>query len=77
MGSFNMVLCTDVILTEISQGFSQRDVALSYAMAIKSDRAGADKPDWKRINEAIVAQWSPAGLERVKALAWELLTEAS
>lgn len=69
----NLVCCTQVILNEIAQGISQKSVALSYAMAIKSEAQGADEPDWPAINQAVIARWSRAGLIRVKNRAWRIL----
>ncbi len=66
----NLVCCTDVILTEIAEkAATQKDVALTYAMAMKSAAQGADTPDWPIINRAIIARWSMSGLERVKKMA--------
>ncbi len=63
----NLVACTAVLLQDIAvKQFSQKDIALTYAMAMKSAAQGADNPDWKIINEAIIARWSRSGLERVK-----------
>lgn len=71
----NMVCCTEVILNEVShKEITQRDVALSYALAIKSQMQGADKPDWGKINRAIIARWSMPGLERIKKGAFDLHT---
>lgn len=71
--SINLVCCTDVILNEIARGVVQKDIALTYAMAIKSDAEGADKPDWPIINRAIIKRWGMSGLERVKKRAFDLL----
>lgn len=69
----NMVCCTDVILNEVAhKECTQRDIALSYALAIKSAAQGADKPDWRKINTAILERWSMAGLERIKKAAFDL-----
>ena len=70
----NMVCCTEVICDEIAKGLTQRDIALSYALAIKSQAQEADRPDWGRINRAIVDRWSMAGLERIKKAAFDLCT---
>lgn len=48
----------------------QRDVALTYALAIQGAAKG-EEYDWGRMNRAIIARW-PKGLQRVKALAWKL-----
>lgn len=54
-----------VIENEIAQGLSQRQIAQTYALALRSSW----KTDWKRVNAAILAKW-PKGLERIKKLAW-------
>lgn len=51
----------------------QKDVALTYAMAIKSEAQKADEPDWSTINKAIIARWSMSGLERIKKRAFDIL----
>lgn len=69
----NLVCCTQVIQQEVAcKQARQRDVALSYAMAIKSAAQGADKPDWAAINGAILTRWKMSGLERIKKLAWDI-----
>lgn len=76
MGGFqiNLVCCTQVILREVAmQELKQKDIAVTYAMAIKSEHEGADKPDWGKINQAILARWSMSGLERIKSQAWKCL----
>ena len=55
-----------VIENEITHGCSQRTVAMSYALGLRSSWP----TDWKRVNEMIVARW-PKGLERVKRMAWK------
>lgn len=54
-----------VIENEIANGANQKEVARTYALALRT----MDSVDWKRINKAIVGRW-PKGLERVKNLAW-------
>lgn len=70
----NLVCCTQTICDEIEQGFTQKDIALTYAMAIKSQAHGADEPDWPTINKAILARWKMSGLERIKKRAFDLLS---
>lgn len=61
---------TRVLLDKIaSPEFRQPDIALTYAMAIRS----SDPTDWKKVNAAIVARWSISGLERIKTRAWKLV----
>lgn len=70
----NLVCCTRTIVSEIAvRQITQKDVSLTYAMAIKSEHDGADKPDWEAINGAILARWSMSGLERIKKRAWDIL----
>ena len=69
----NLICCTQVIQNEIAQGLPQKDIAVTYAMAIKSQAEGADKPDWLAINRAILSRWKMSGLERIKKRAFDLL----
>jgi hypothetical protein len=62
----NLVCCTEKKCT-------QKDIALIYAMAMKSAHQKADTPDWHAINRAIIGRWSMSGLERVKKMAYDLL----
>lgn len=55
----------EVIENEIRLGATQKSVAMTYALALKSDWP----TDWKRVNDAIVKRW-PKGLKRIKELAW-------
>lgn len=74
----NLVCCTQVIIDEVAQSeLTQRDIALTYAMAIKSAMQGADKPDWRAINTAILARWKMSGLERIKARAMKIVSGKS
>lgn len=71
--TINLVCCTQVICNEVAhKEVRRKDVALTYAMAIKSFYQGADKPDWKQINEAIAAPWGERGLKAVKNRAWAI-----
>ena len=53
-----------VIENELAQGCNQRQIAQTYALALRSSWP----TDWGRVNKAIVARW-PKGLERIKKLA--------
>lgn len=68
--TMSLVACTSVILNEIKQGLRMKDIASSYGMAIVSEARGADAPDWKTINAAIIERWGKPGLLRVKNAAW-------
>ncbi len=68
----NLVCCTQVLLQDIgAEEVTQKDTALTYAMAIKSALDGADRPDWPTINQAIIERWGKRGLVRIKKLAWQ------
>lgn len=64
--TIEMVCCEDVILNEIKLGLSQKQIAQSYALALRSSW----KTDWKAVNEAIIAKWSLKALIRIKEAAW-------
>lgn len=71
--TINLLCCTQVILDELTwKQTTRKSVGLTYAMAMKSEAQGADKPDWKTINEAIIARWGVKGLNAVKTRAWRL-----
>jgi hypothetical protein len=61
-----MMCCESVILNEIKMGLSQKQIAQSYALALRSSW----KTDWKVVNEAIIAKWSFKALNRIKTMAW-------
>jgi hypothetical protein len=58
---------TNVMLNEIKQGCTQKQLASTYGLALLS----SDPTDWRAVNEAIIERWSASGLERVKTLAWK------
>ncbi len=65
MPGMHLMCCEMVIENEIKHGVKRKDVALTYAMAIKSEAAGRDT-DWRRINDAILSKWGKRGLSAVK-----------
>lgn len=69
--------CAHVIDDEIAAGIKQSDIALTYALAMRSAAAGVWEADWPRVNRAIINRWSRAGLERVKRLAHQYLQQPS
>jgi hypothetical protein len=68
--SFQLVNAASVVESEIAAGLQQKDIALTYALAMRSEDGG-EKQDWPRMNNAILARW-PKGLERVKTMAWKI-----
>lgn len=67
-----LVCCTQVICNEVRRGVTQKDIAVTYAMALRSAAAKADDPDWKTINEAIIEKWNVKALSRIKERAWAI-----
>lgn len=64
--TMELTCCEQVIINEIEMGLNQTEVAKSYALALRSSWP----TDWKKVNEAIMARWSFAGLNRIKKMAW-------
>ena len=56
----------EVIKNEIKQGLKRKQIAQTYALALRSTW----KTDWKAVNKMIIERWSPAGLKYIKDLAW-------
>jgi hypothetical protein len=54
-----------VIENEIKQGLTQKQIAQTYALGMRSTWP----TDWKRVNEAITKRWSFSGLNRIKNMA--------
>lgn len=55
-----------VIENEIKRKCTQRQIAMTYALALRSSYP----TDWKKVNDMIIERWSVAGLIRIKELAW-------
>lgn len=70
LGRFQLVDVERVIESEIRQGLTRNQVALTYAMGMISGWP----TDWDRVNRAIISRW-PKGLEWVKTTAWKLVEE--
>lgn len=66
------IACVEwVIGNEIAQGMKQKDIAMTFAMALCVQ---SYKVDWPRICKAISTKW-PKGLNRVKTMGWKILDE--
>lgn len=65
-GTFEIADVEALIEKEIAQGLNQKQIAQTYALALRSSYP----TDWARVNKAILGRWSPAGLQRIKSLAW-------
>lgn len=55
-----------VIAREIKNGLRQKQIAQTYALALRSSWP----TDWAKVNQMIVDRWSESGLERIKKMAW-------
>lgn len=62
---FELAAVEMVIENEIKLGLSQKQIAQSYALGLRSSWP----TDWARVNKAIVERWSVAGLNRIKKMA--------
>lgn len=59
----------NVAINEIKQGASRKAVALTLAFGVRQ----GDDLNWPRINEAILARWSPSGREFILTRMWNLV----
>lgn len=60
------IACVEqVIENEIKQGCTQRQIAQTYALGLRSSWP----TDWAKVNAMILAKW-PKGLTRIKEMAW-------
>lgn len=55
-----------VIKNEIKQGLTQKQIAQTYALGLRSTWP----TDWPAVNKMIVDRWSSTALERIKKMAW-------
>jgi hypothetical protein len=66
-----LACCTFVLVNEIENlRLPQKDVALTFAMALRSEAHGRDKVDWEKVGAAALRRWKPSGWMRVKELGW-------
>lgn len=61
---FEIAAVESVIESEIEKGLNQRQIAQTYALALRSSWP----TDWLRVNNAILTRW-PKGLNRIKEMA--------
>ena len=55
----------DVIAQDLANGATQKSVAKTYALGLRSSWP----TDWVNVNAMILAKW-PKGLVRIKKMAW-------
>lgn len=59
------IMCVEsTIENEIKQGGTQRDIAQTYALGLRSSHP----TDWAKVNRMIMERW-PKGLTRIKEMA--------
>lgn len=60
------IMCVEsVIENEIRMKCTQKQIAQTYALALRSSYP----TDWKKVNEMIIERWSFSGLNRIKEMA--------
>ena len=63
--------CMNVILSQVADKHTKRkQVAITYAFCLMQS---SEPIDWKKINAAIVARWSPSAREWIAKEAWKLI----
>lgn len=61
------IACVELVIeNEIKQGCTQKQIAQTYALAIRSSWP----TDWAKVNAMIIERWSQKGLNRIKKMAW-------
>lgn len=55
---------TETILAEVQRGTPPNDIAISYAAARAA--TGSDRPDWRRIDAAILSAHGAQGLSAIR-----------
>ena len=60
--------CENTLLHEIANGGTRKQVAKTYALALRSSEK--DSINWKKVNRAIIDKWCVNALETIKSWAW-------
>ena len=58
--------CTYTLINEIKIAKTKKQIAQTYALALKS----SEKTDWALVNRAIIDRWGIKSLHYIKDLAW-------
>ncbi len=64
--TLNLIDAHTLIIQEIEAGSTQKEVAKTYALGLRSEEGF----NYKAANEAILKRWKPSGLVRIKEMAW-------
>ena len=66
-----LVGCEAILLGDIAnKRLKRRDIATTYALTLRSSEQRT--VDWKKVNGAILARWSPYALNWIKERAWKI-----
>lgn len=69
--TFILCLPEQTIIEEIRDpDMKQRDVAMTYRLAMEAEQHGK-VVDWSKVNALIIQRWSKSGLKRIKEMAWK------
>ena len=61
--------CEEIILQEIAdKNFTRDSIVITYAFCIDS----SEKPNFSKINKAIIDKWGRSVLKYIKSEAWKL-----
>jgi hypothetical protein len=64
--------CEAVLLEECRNPKIKRNaIAITYRLAMDTERDGMEKIDWQKVNTAIINRWSGSGLQYIKERAWK------
>ena len=64
--SMELCCCTNTLLDEIKIAKTKKQIAQTYALALKS----SEKTDWALVNRSIIDRWGLKSLKYIKELAW-------
>ena len=64
-----MTACTFVLCNEIeSLKLPQKEIAKTFAQALRSEYAGVYRTDWEKVGTAALNRWGPSGWRRLKEM---------
>lgn len=67
------LMCANMVIrNEIAQGLRQKDIALTWAMALHAQYVGGVDVDWTDIKAAIREKWGAKAVDRIGRQGWAL-----
>jgi hypothetical protein len=67
------LMCANMVIrNEIAQGLRQKDIAMTWAMALHSQFQGDIDVDWADIKAAIREKWGDKAVNRIGKQGWAL-----